>query len=166
LKNKILFPAQDKGKGAGAARKLYLGINLEMDPSVAIIENGRVLAFSEEERHVRIKHAQNIYPIRALKYCLNAAGCKLSDVTAIAINTHAVENPRRIQKATETFCRQSIVSSVDFKKNLGAVESYGLELIREVSSAVSIPVIGCCGAGSIADFAGGETRRSFSGYGR
>ena len=50
-------------------RKIYLGINLEMDPSVAIVENGKVLAFSEEERHLRIKHAQNYYPEKALKYC-------------------------------------------------------------------------------------------------
>lgn len=67
-------------------RKLYLGINLEMDPSVAIVENGAVLAFSEEERHLRIKHAQNHYPEKALKYCLKAAGCELSDISSIAIN--------------------------------------------------------------------------------
>lgn len=67
-------------------RKLYLGINLEMDPSVAIVENGRVLAFSEEERHLRIKHAQNHYPEKALKYCLKTAGCDLSDISSIAIN--------------------------------------------------------------------------------
>lgn len=67
-------------------RKLYLGINLEMDPAVAIVENGVVLAFSEEERHLRIKHAQNHYPEKALKYCLKTAGCELSDIAAIAIN--------------------------------------------------------------------------------
>ena len=67
-------------------RKLFLGINLEMDPSVAIVENGVVLAFSEEERHLRIKHAQNYYPEKALKYCLKAANCTLSDVSSIAIN--------------------------------------------------------------------------------
>lgn len=67
-------------------RRLYLGINLEMDPSVAIVENGRVLAFSEEERHLRIKHAQNHYPEKALKYCLKTVGCELSDIAAIAIN--------------------------------------------------------------------------------
>jgi carbamoyltransferase len=67
-------------------RKIYLGINLEMDPSVAIVENGKVLAYSEEERHLRIKHAQNRYPEKALKYCLKVAGCDLSDITSIAIN--------------------------------------------------------------------------------
>ena len=61
-------------------RKLYLGINLEMDPAVAIVEDGVVLAFSEEERHLRIKHAQNHYPEKALKYCLKSAGLRRSSL--------------------------------------------------------------------------------------
>ncbi len=42
---------------------------MEMDPSAAIIEDGKVLAYSEEERHVRVKHAQNYYPKESIKYC-------------------------------------------------------------------------------------------------
>jgi carbamoyltransferase len=68
------------------ARKLYLGINLEMDPSVAIVENGKVIAFSEEERHIRIKHAKNYYPKNAIKYCLDYASVTISEITQIAIN--------------------------------------------------------------------------------
>ena len=83
---KDLSPTTGQRLGARGGGKLYLGINLEMDPAVAIVEDGRVLAFSEEERHIRIKHAQNAYPIRALKYCLAAAGCGLADVSGIAIN--------------------------------------------------------------------------------
>ena len=67
-------------------RNLFLGINLEMDPSAAIIEDGKVLAYSEEERHVRVKHAQNYYPKESIKYCLSKASCTISDVTAITIN--------------------------------------------------------------------------------
>ena len=48
-------------------RKLCLGMNLGIDPSVAIVENGKVIAFSEEERHIRIKHAPNIYPKEAFR---------------------------------------------------------------------------------------------------
>lgn len=57
-----------------------------MDPSVAIVENGVLIAFSEEERHIRIKHAQNHYPENALKYCLKALNSDLSEISAIAIN--------------------------------------------------------------------------------
>ena len=42
--------------------------------------------FSEEERHVRIKHAQGIYPINAIKYCLAEANCSLSEIESVSIN--------------------------------------------------------------------------------
>ena len=67
-------------------RKLYLGINLQNDPSVAIVENGKVIAFSEEERHIRLKHAPNYYPIQALKSCLEIANCQFEDITKLAVN--------------------------------------------------------------------------------
>ena len=73
-------------KKTNKKRNIFLGINLEMDPSAAIVENGKVLAYSEEERHIRIKHAQNYYPKESIKYCLFKAKCKISDVTAITIN--------------------------------------------------------------------------------
>ena len=57
-------------KKTNKKRNIFLGINLEMDPSAAIVENGKVLAYSEEERHIRIKHAQNYYPKESIKYCL------------------------------------------------------------------------------------------------
>jgi carbamoyltransferase len=56
------------------------------DPAVAIVQNGRLLAFAEEERFVRIKHAKGVYPMRALKFCLATAGIGPSDVAAVAIN--------------------------------------------------------------------------------
>ena len=66
--------------------KVFLGINLKMDPSVALVSDGNVLAFSEEERHLRLKHAEGIYPSRALRYCLDVAGVRLEDVEAVGIN--------------------------------------------------------------------------------
>ena len=61
-------------------------MNLQNDPSVAIVEDGRVIAFSEEERHIRIKHAHNYYPINALKSCLEIANCQFEDITKLAVN--------------------------------------------------------------------------------
>lgn len=57
-----------------------------VDPSAAAVRHGKVLAFSEEERHVRQKHASGMYPMRALNYCLNAAGVGMSEVAAVAVN--------------------------------------------------------------------------------
>jgi len=56
------------------------------DPSVAIIDKGRILSFCEEERPLRFKHAFGIYPERALSYCMNAAGITISDIEYVATN--------------------------------------------------------------------------------
>ena len=67
--------------------RYFLGIfEGGLDPAVALVENGKVIAFSEEERHIRFKHAPRMYPFRALHYCLDYANIKLSDVEAVAIN--------------------------------------------------------------------------------
>ena len=65
----------------------YLGIfEGHADPAVAIVRGGEIVAYSEEERHTRNKHAWGMYPIRALKYCLDAAGITLSEVSAVGLN--------------------------------------------------------------------------------
>ncbi len=67
-------------------RKIYLGINAEpVDPSAALVENGKVLAFAEEERFIRNKHAVGVYPLKAIEYCLKAAQISLSDVEAVVV---------------------------------------------------------------------------------
>lgn len=112
-------------------------------------------------------------------------------IEKVAVNSFAVEDPLFITKASEMFGNQSIVVSIDVKKNPlgkykvfthggkkpaglspvefamemekngagellltsidldGTMEGYDLKLIESVSSAVSIPVIACGGAGSI-----------------
>jgi len=56
------------------------------DPAVAVVRDGRLVAFAEEERFIRFKHAPRIYPIHALKYCLDEAGIRPDQVEAIGIN--------------------------------------------------------------------------------
>jgi len=66
---------------------VFLGINNDyVDPSAAIVRAGKVLAFAEEERFVRQKHALGRYPINALQFCLDHAGVDLREVAAIGIN--------------------------------------------------------------------------------
>lgn len=109
------------------------------------------------------------------------------------INTHGVENPGFICEAAKIFGSQSIVVSLDMKRNLfgkyeiviesgrrktglepveftkkmedagageiflnsidrdGTMQGFDIELIRSVTSAISIPVIACGGAGSVED---------------
>lgn len=64
---------------------IILGINAyHANASAAILVDGRLIAAVEEERLNRIKYAAGL-PHRAIQYCLQAAGAKLSDVDHIAI---------------------------------------------------------------------------------
>ena len=69
------------------APKHYLGIfEGHYDPAVAIVRGGKLIAYAEEERFIRFKHANRIYPHHALRYCLKAAGIGPDQVAAIGIN--------------------------------------------------------------------------------
>ncbi len=66
---------------------VFLGIfEGHFDPAVAVVRDGEVLAYAEEERHIRFKHAYNVYPIRALQYCLDVARVRLEDVAGVGVN--------------------------------------------------------------------------------
>jgi carbamoyltransferase len=67
-------------------QEIFLGVNSEpVDPSVAIVKDGKVLAYAEEERFIRNKHANGVYPIHALEYCLDFAGVSIRDITNVAV---------------------------------------------------------------------------------
>ncbi|MCH8741624.1 imidazole glycerol phosphate synthase subunit HisF [Patescibacteria group bacterium] len=116
-------------------------------------------------------------------------------VEKVVINTYAFENPEFIKEIADMFGSQSVVVSIDVKKNKennyevfvhsgqlgtkinpvdfaikmekigageiflnsidrdGTMEGFDLELIKNVSSSVNIPVIVSGGAGKIEDFA-------------
>ena len=64
---------------------IILGINAyHANASAAIVVDGRLVAAVEEERLNRIKYAAGL-PTRAVQYCLEAAGAKLTDVDQIAV---------------------------------------------------------------------------------
>jgi carbamoyltransferase len=64
---------------------IILGINAyHANASAAIVADGRLLAAVEEERFNRVKYAAG-FPVRAIQYCLDVAGVKLSEVDHIAI---------------------------------------------------------------------------------
>ena len=55
------------------------------DPSAVLSKNGKIIAGVEEERLIRIKHAVDVFPIQSIKFCLDYAGIKISDVDKIVI---------------------------------------------------------------------------------
>lgn len=64
-----------------------LGINAyHADSSACLLVDGDLIAAAEEERFRRIKHWAG-FPSEAIRYCFEAGGLKLDDVSYIAINT-------------------------------------------------------------------------------
>lgn len=64
---------------------IILGINAyHANASAAIVVDGRLIGAVEEERLNRVKYAAGL-PARAIQWCLNTAGVKLSDVDHIAV---------------------------------------------------------------------------------
>ncbi|EAQ04088.1 nodulation protein [Pseudooceanicola batsensis HTCC2597] len=70
--------------------KYYVGIfEGHFDPAVAVVRDGEVIAFNEEERLTRNKHAAHAYPVRALEKTLKDVGIGPEDVAAICVNWDA-----------------------------------------------------------------------------
>jgi carbamoyltransferase len=59
------------------------------DGSAVLLQDGEILAGIEEERLNRMKHS-NCFPVHAIRYCLEAGNCALSDVDVIATNVSAL----------------------------------------------------------------------------
>ncbi len=75
---------------------IVLGLNAyHGDSAAALVVNGKLIAAAEEERFRRIKHWSGM-PTAAIRWCLEDAGLKLSDVDHVAINRNPkVNNLRR-----------------------------------------------------------------------
>ena len=53
------------------------------DSAAALICDGRLVAAAHEERFTRIRHDPAL-PVNAVKYCLEEAGLKISDIDYVA----------------------------------------------------------------------------------
>lgn len=53
------------------------------NPSAALVEDGRIVAFAEEERFNRIKTAPTHLPVSALLYCLREGKCDIGTLAGI-----------------------------------------------------------------------------------
>ncbi|MBC7698776.1 MAG: carbamoyltransferase [Bacteroidia bacterium] len=65
---------------------IVLGLSgaLGHDASAAILVDGKIIAAAEEERFIRDKHAKNLFPYEAAKFCLKQAGIKAEEVDIVA----------------------------------------------------------------------------------
>lgn len=55
------------------------------NPAAALIVDGALIAFAEEERFVRIKSADGRFPARAARYCLKQGQYALADIDEVAV---------------------------------------------------------------------------------
>jgi len=60
-----------------------LGINQHHDSAAALVRDGEIVAFVEEERVSRVKH-DGTFPARAVRQCLAIAGITLAEVDHVA----------------------------------------------------------------------------------
>ncbi|MDR2838715.1 MAG: carbamoyltransferase, partial [Azonexus sp.] len=76
----------DSSKENATLSLIILGLSgsLTHDPSAALYIDGKLVAAAEEERFVRDKHAKNRMPYEAARFCLDFAGIKPAEVSAVA----------------------------------------------------------------------------------
>ncbi|MDG4829263.1 carbamoyltransferase C-terminal domain-containing protein [Solwaraspora sp. WMMD1047] len=73
-------------KRAGRAADVVLGLcAYTHDSAAALLVNGHLIGFAEEERLDGVKHSK-AYPANAVAWLLNEAGLTANDVTAVAYN--------------------------------------------------------------------------------
>ena len=60
-----------------------LGISRVHDSAAALVRDGEIVAFAEEERFTRTKH-DGRFPSRAIEFCLAQAGISLAEVDHVA----------------------------------------------------------------------------------
>ncbi|MAT84348.1 MAG: hypothetical protein CMD39_08670 [Gammaproteobacteria bacterium] len=53
------------------------------DSAATLLQDGRIVAAAQEERFTRKKHDSS-FPVHAIEYCLEAAGCEMADVDHVA----------------------------------------------------------------------------------
>ncbi len=51
-----------------------------IDPAACLVRDGELVAFVEEERLIRHKHADGVFPLRSIAFCLERGGLELADV--------------------------------------------------------------------------------------
>ena len=66
---------------------IILGVSgvLGHDASAALIIDGKIIAAAEEERFIRDKHAKNLFPVNAAKFCLDQANIRPNDVDIVTL---------------------------------------------------------------------------------
>jgi len=94
---------------------------LDHDPAACLLRDGKIIAFVEEERLIRVKHADGYFPINAINYCLKTGNITMHDVDYISIgwdvNEYIEKIPRFYEELRETYKDILDEGSLDWQDN-------------------------------------------------
>ncbi len=117
-----------------------LGINAyHGDASASLYRDGELLAATEEERIVRVKHWAGL-PVQATRFCLEDAGIHLGDVDVIAVS----RNPwaKMLHKVWYALRQGMPISSIRRRtSHIGGVRSIVSDLARQLGHAGPLPKV-------------------------
>ena len=119
---------------------IVLGLNAyHADSSAAIFVDGVLLAATEEERFRRIKHWAG-FPSEAIKFCLNEAGCTLSEVDAITLGRDP--QAKKLNKAAFVVKHPRIASALWRQRSANKDDITLLhERFREVEPSTNVEMV-------------------------
>jgi carbamoyltransferase len=97
--------------------------NYTYDGAAVLVEDGRIVAATEEERLNRIRHS-NKFPFQSIRFCLEQHGARIQDVDRIAYYVH--EEAANALLARLYLSRPEIEPRVDARTMLAAILGRGL----------------------------------------
>ncbi|MGK0184646.1 MAG: carbamoyltransferase [Verrucomicrobiales bacterium] len=102
------------------------------DPSAAYVQDGEVIAFIEEERLVRNKHAKAYFPVRAIDAVLEQGGVTIEDIDAITFGWDCgIHDSGELAAHFEKINAQYPPSEHDAAYQRNRVSSYGIAPMTE-----------------------------------
>lgn len=84
-----------------------LGISRVHDSAAALVHDGEIVAFAEEERFTRVKHDGG-FPAEAIAFCLGQAGITLADVDHVAYYWQRWREPLHAAKVFARYFPQTL----------------------------------------------------------
>ena len=122
-----------------AEKVVILGISAYYhDSAAAIIVDGEIIAAAQEERFTRIKHDPS-FPSHSIQFCLEEAGYKIDDLSAVAfydkpflkferlLKTYYEFSPRGLRsfiKAIPIWVKEKLFLKREIKNGLSQVQDY------------------------------------------
>jgi len=82
------------------------------DSAAAIITDGKIIAAAQEERFTRKKHDSS-FPINAIKFCLQYAGCGINELDAIAFYDKPLLKFERLLETYYAFAPKGVGSFIN-----------------------------------------------------